>query len=162
MEIIIKTNPAYQIIGMKREISFAENTTSEIWQNFMPRRHEISDKINSDLFSISIYTEDFFRAFDIHNKFEKCAGIAVKSTESIPEGMQLIPIEEGMYATFIYKGLAENYPKVFQNILQHWIPENGYQIDNRPFFEILGEKYKRNSEESEEEIWIPIRVVSNE
>ena len=156
MNIIIKTSPAYQIVGMKREISFAENTTSVLWQNFMPRRNEITDKINSDLFSISIYPEDFFKTFDIHKKFEKCAGIAVKSTESIPDGMQLIPINEGLYATFIYKGLAANYPKVFQDVLQAWLPEHGYQIDNRPFFEILGEKYKRDAEDSEEEIWIPV------
>jgi predicted transcriptional regulator YdeE len=35
--------------------------------------------------------------------------------------------------------------------------ENNYQIDNRPFFEILSEKYKRDAEDSEEEVWIPIK-----
>ncbi len=156
MNIIIKSSPLFQIICMKRQISFAENTTNLLWQSFMPRRSEINNKINSDLFSISIYPEDFFSAFDAHKKFEKYAGIPVKYTESVPEGMQLISIEVGLYATFMYKGLAENYPNVFQNILQNWLPEHGYQIDNRPFFEILGEKYKRDAEDSEEEIWIPV------
>ena len=32
-----------------------------------------------------------------------------------------------------------------------------YSIDNRPHFEIIGEKYKNNDPNSEEEIWIPIK-----
>ena len=32
-----------------------------------------------------------------------------------------------------------------------------YEFDNRPQFEILGEKYKNNAPDSEEEIWIPIK-----
>jgi predicted transcriptional regulator YdeE len=31
------------------------------------------------------------------------------------------------------------------------------KIDNRPHFEVLGDKYKNNDPSSEEEIWIPIR-----
>jgi AraC family transcriptional regulator len=30
-------------------------------------------------------------------------------------------------------------------------------LDNRPHFEILGEKYKQGSPDSEEEIWIPVK-----
>lgn len=160
MNIVVKNSEAFQIIVMKKEISFAENTTSELWQKFMPRRNEITNNINLNLFSISIYPEDFFREFNVQRKFYKCAGKAVNSIIFIPEGMEIITIEAGLYATFTYKGLSENYPSVFQNVLQKWIPENGYQIDARPFFEILGEKYKRDSEDSEEEIWVPIRVVS--
>lgn len=32
-----------------------------------------------------------------------------------------------------------------------------YEIDFRPHFEILGEKYKNNDPGSEEEVWIPVR-----
>ncbi|MFM9945765.1 MAG: GyrI-like domain-containing protein, partial [Bacteroidia bacterium] len=38
-----------------------------------------------------------------------------------------------------------------------WIPNSEYNLDNRPHFEILGEKYKNNHPDSEEEIWIPIK-----
>jgi len=30
-------------------------------------------------------------------------------------------------------------------------------LDNRPHFEVLGEKYKNGDPESEEEIWIPVK-----
>ena len=156
LPITIKTSPNIRIIGMKKEISFAENKTTELWQSFMPRRKEILNPINTDLYSMSFYPTDFFSSFDIHKKFEKGAGMPVNTIKNIPEGMQEINIESGLYATFIYKGIAANYPKIFQYVLQQWIPENNYQIDNRPFFEILGEKYKRDAEDSEEEVWIPV------
>jgi AraC family transcriptional regulator len=38
-----------------------------------------------------------------------------------------------------------------------WLPSSDYVLDNRPHFEILGEKYKINDPESEEKIWIPVR-----
>jgi AraC family transcriptional regulator len=31
-------------------------------------------------------------------------------------------------------------------------------LDNRPHFEILGEKYKQGSTDAEEEIWIPVSL----
>jgi AraC family transcriptional regulator len=42
-------------------------------------------------------------------------------------------------------------------IFNTWLPKSGYQLDRRPHFEILGEKYKNNNPDSEEEIWIPIQ-----
>jgi AraC family transcriptional regulator len=45
----------------------------------------------------------------------------------------------------------------FTYIFTRWLPASGYQLDNRPHFEILGDKYKNNDPESEEEIWIPVR-----
>jgi len=38
------------------------------------------------------------------------------------------------------------------------LPNSDYELDNRPHFEILGKKYKNNSADSEEEIWIPVKL----
>ncbi len=37
------------------------------------------------------------------------------------------------------------------------LPNSEYELENRPHFEVLGEKYKNNDPNSEEEIWIPIK-----
>jgi AraC family transcriptional regulator len=42
-------------------------------------------------------------------------------------------------------------------IFNTWLPQSNYQLAPRPHFEILGEKYKNNHPDSEEEIWIPIQ-----
>jgi AraC family transcriptional regulator len=43
-------------------------------------------------------------------------------------------------------------------IFMEWLPQSNYQLDNRPHFQILGEKYKHNQPDSEEEVWIPIKT----
>jgi AraC family transcriptional regulator len=155
--MIIKILPPTTLIGMKQEISFAQNTTPLLWKNFMPRRNEIENARTTDLFSVSIYPYAFFSSFDVHKPFEKWAALEVHSSDVIPNGMEVLTIMGGLYLTFIYKGLERDYPPVFMDILTNWLPKNGYQLDDRPFFEILGEQYKNNSPESEEEIWIPIK-----
>jgi len=62
----------------------------------------------------------------------------------------------GLYAVFDYKG-SSNDPGIFQYIFGTWLPGSEYDIDDRPHFEVLGENYKTNDPNSEEEIWIPIR-----
>ncbi|MBK8342237.1 MAG: GyrI-like domain-containing protein [Bacteroidetes bacterium] len=65
-------------------------------------------------------------------------------------------IPAGKYAVFYYKGLNTDH-SIFNYIFQDWIPQSGYQLDDRPHFDVLDERYKNNDPESEEEIWIPIK-----
>ena len=62
-----------------------------------------------------------------------------------------------MYAVFQYKGDQSNAPAFFNAIYSEWLPTSYYELDWRPQFEILGEKYKTNDPNSEEEIWIPVK-----
>jgi AraC family transcriptional regulator len=41
-----------------------------------------------------------------------------------------------------------------------WLPDSGFELDNRPHFAVMGEKYKRDDDASEEEIWIPVRPLA--
>lgn len=66
-------------------------------------------------------------------------------------------VEEGLYAVFNHVGDASKAREIFGYIFGVWLPNSEYEFDNRPQFEILGEKYKSNSPDSEEEIWIPIK-----
>jgi AraC family transcriptional regulator len=72
--------------------------------------------------------------------------------------METYILANGLYAVFQYKGLSSGSAAFYQYIYSDWIPNSEYQIDNRPHFEVLGEKYKNNDPTSEEEVWIPIKV----
>jgi AraC family transcriptional regulator len=63
----------------------------------------------------------------------------------------------GLYAVFDYKGLSTDN-SIFQFIFGTWLPSSEYDLDDRPHFEVLGNKYKNNDPTSEEEIWIPIKM----
>ena len=56
-----------------------------------------------------------------------------------------------------YIGAATMAQPTFQYILGTWLPNSDYSLDDRAHFEILGNKYKNNESDSEEEIWIPIK-----
>jgi len=71
--------------------------------------------------------------------------------------MKTITSPEGLYAVFVHKGAASEGPKTYQYIFTTWLPASDYQLDNRPHFAIMGEKYKGEDPGSEEELWIPIK-----
>ena len=147
-----------KLIGMKMSMTFADNKTSQLWKSFMPRRSEIQNAIGTDLYSVQNYPPSFFYPFNAESIFEKWAAREVSDFEFVPDGMETLIIPGGEYAVFIYRGDPRNASPLFQYIFSKWLPGSGYRLDERPHFEILGEKYKHNDADSEEEIWIPISV----
>ena len=154
----IKTLTEKKLIGKRIIMSFAENKTFELWRSFMPRRNEIINPISYDLFSIQLYDSSFnFNESDLHKTFEKWAAVEVSDFDIIPDGMETFTLQNGLYAIFYYKGLNTD-TRIFQTIFGTWLPNSEYVLDARPHFEILGEKHKNNDPNSEEEIWIPIKI----
>lgn len=157
MQPQIKTLPPKKLIGQRVTMTFATNKTFELWRQFMPRRKEITNTVSSDLFSIQVFVDSFsFKNFNPNASFQKWAAIEVSGFDSIPDEMETYNLPGGLYAVFNYKGLSSD-PQIFQYIYGVWIPDSDYELDNRPHFEVLGEKYKNNDPTSEEEIWIPIK-----
>jgi AraC family transcriptional regulator len=151
-----------KLVGRRMKMSFAENRTFELWKSFMPERKKIINSLGNDLYSVQIYGIHFdFKVFNPVEVFEKWATIEVKDFNSIPDKMESLLIPEGLYAVFIHKGPASEGHKTFSFIYGKWLPESGYELDNRPHFEILGSKYKNDQPDSEEEIWIPLKEVLN-
>jgi AraC family transcriptional regulator len=156
MEPKIKTFPETKFIGMNSVISYSNYRIGELWSSFMPRRNKIQNTIGTELFNIQINPDNF--DFHPNTPFVKWAAVAVSSFDFIPEGMEKLVIEEGLYVVFNYKGSQSDAAVFFNTIYTEWLPNSDYELENRPQFEILGEKYKNNSPDSEEEIWIPVKL----
>lgn len=161
MDVIpqIKTITPKKLIGQSLKMSFANNRTSELWRSFIPRRNEVKNTTGTELYSLQVYQKDHFQKFNPANEFVKYALVEVLDYDHIPDNMQTFDLQGGLYAVFQYKGPVSDGPKVFQYILGVWLPNSGYVLDNRPHFEVLGEKYSNTSPDSEEEIWIPIKLA---
>jgi AraC family transcriptional regulator len=143
-----------KLLGICLEMSLAENLTGELWRSFMPRLKEIETRVGNHLYSLQVYDEDYFQQFDPTREFEKWALAEVKNFSVIPDEMEPFELPGGLYAVFHHKGMGT---EIFQYIFSEWLPKSGYLPDNRPHFEVLGEKYKQGSPDSEEEIWIPVK-----
>jgi AraC family transcriptional regulator len=147
-----------KLIGMSIKMSLANNRTAELWKSFMQEKKKIKNILSSDLFSIQVYDPSFdFKDFNPNAEFEKWAAVDVSNFNDVPNNMKSYTLKGGLYAVFIHKGAANTGLKTFQYIFRTWLPNSEYSLDNRPHFEILGEKYKRDDPTSEEEIWIPVK-----
>ena len=154
----IQTIPAKTLIGKHITMSFADNKTFQLWNGFMPQRKFIANAVDSThMYSLQVYGKDFYTNFNPLREFEKWAALEVANFDNVPEGMSTFTIPAGQYAVFHYKGSNANGNDVFSYILGEWLPSSGYQLDDRPHFEVLGPKYKNGDPDSEEEIWIPIK-----
>lgn len=157
MEPRIELFSKLKLVGVKAKMSFVNNKTGELWQRFMPKRREIENAVGSDLYSVEVYPDTaFFKNFSPHNEFEKWAAVKVENFNSIPSEMSALEIPEGLYAIFHYKGKPSEAQATYQYIHGNWIPNSQYVLDDRPHFALMGEKYKGEHPESEEELWVPI------
>jgi AraC family transcriptional regulator len=153
----IETINDKKLVGQKLTMSFANYNVSELWQAFMPRRKEIINNLTGDLISMVIYKSTHFTDFKPTNEFERWATVEVKDFDNVPTEMEAFVLPSGLYAVFLHKGDTKEFAKTFQFILRTWLPGSCYILDNRPHYEVLGDKYKNNDPNSEEEIWIPIK-----
>ncbi len=53
-------------------------------------------------------------------------------------GARIDTVPGGLYARTRYKGQPADMPAAWDRLLREWLPESGYQLDNRPCFEFMG------------------------
>ncbi len=147
-----------KLVGKRLTMSLSDNKTGELWRSFMPRRKEITNPLTNDFISMAIYKPTHFADFKPTNEFERWAAVEVADFDNVPTEMETFVLPSGQYAVFLHKGDTKEFAKTFQFILGTWLPNSAYLLDDRPHFEVLGDKYKNDDPTSEEEIWIPIRL----
>lgn len=145
-----------KLVGKRLTMSLADNKTDELWRSFIPRRSEITNNLTSDMISMQVYKSMHFADFKPANQFEKWAAMEVTNFDTVPGDLETFTLTGGLYAVFDYKGLSTDN-NIFRYIFGTWLPSSEYDLDDRPHFEVLGDKYKNNDPTSEEEIWIPIQ-----
>ena len=142
-----------KIVGMKSSMRHNQyEFIVSLWQGFMPRKKEIRTTRTNALIAVQVYS-DFN---DTEKPFDIWAGVEVSNLDNVPAGMIPFLIEEGDYAVFVHTGM--DAAKTYQRIMSEWLPNSGYEIDDRPHFQIMGDRYKNGSAASEEDFYIPIRL----
>lgn len=154
----IEVLPQKKLVGKSLRMSLDNNKTAELWRSFMPERKTIANTVNTAFLSIQVYDTSLdFKNFNAQTEFTKCAMIEVSDFEKIPKNMETRTLEGGLYAVFIHKGMAKDFPKTSQYIFQEWLPNSKYELAQRAHFELLEADYNPMDENAEEEVWIPIK-----
>ena len=156
MDPRIETSSEKKLVGKRLTMSFADYKVGELWKGFMQKRKEITNPLTGGMISLTVYKPAHFADFKLTNEFEKWATVEVANFDNVPNGMETFTLPGGLYAVFDYKGLNTD-SSIYKYIFGVWLPFSDYDLDDRPHFEVLGDKYKNNDPASEEEIWVPIK-----
>jgi len=155
MQPVITTLNEKKLVGKRVIMSLGENKTPLLWRSFLPHRKEIKASVSNELISMSTYNEPVVLG-NLDQQFDKWAAVEVSDFEVVPDEMETFILRGGLYAVFHYKGLSTDN-RIFVYIYGTWLPNSNYELDDRPFFEILGDNYKNGDPNSEEDIYIPIK-----
>lgn len=158
MEPRIEKLSEKKFVGKRIRMSSADNQTFALWQSFMPQRKEFQNVIGKELYSIEVYPKGFFERFEPKAEFEKWAAVEVANFEKVSGEMETLISPEGLYAVFVYKGKSGEAARFYQKIFQNWLPNSEFLLDARPHYAVMGEKYRNDSDDSEEEIFIPVKA----
>lgn len=151
MQPKILTLQEKKLVGMQSQMLVHQHDEIiKLWKKFMPRKHEIKNVLNQEFIALQNYTHfgDFSKPYNVW------ASVEVSEFIELPDEMEGFTIPEGTYAVFLHKGMDAG--KTYHRIMTEWLPNSGYIIDDRPHFQIMGEKYKNGSPDSEEDFYVPV------
>lgn len=125
-----------KLVGVRLSMSLVDNKTKELWQSFISLRKKITNPLTTTAISLQIYPPDYHMNFEPSKGFEKWAAMEVVDFSAVPSEMETLLLPSGYYAVFAYKGSSAD-TRIFQYIFANWLPNSGYQLADRPHFEVL-------------------------
>jgi 4-carboxymuconolactone decarboxylase len=154
MLIRFETLQAQHLIGqMVENPVFSTEETSHLWRGFRSRLKELSWQEGDDLVSIQVFSEN-------KQGLVQQRWAAARHEGEVPEGMQCLKLPAGLYAVFLYWGGRQGFEEFILDKFRNVIPSYSLQMDERPHFQRMGPAFNPFSDESEEEVWIPVKPVS--
>ncbi|MBN2867186.1 MAG: GyrI-like domain-containing protein [Flavobacteriaceae bacterium] len=155
---IIKTDKI-KIVGLSATANFlnTHQITGQLARQFMPRIGEVKHRKDNFKLSLQKYSNFNISEFNPNQTFQKWIGVEVDSLQFISEHMEALTIDAGKYLVINFEGTVEAFVSFWQDIHFNWLPNSGFELDNRPHFERLGTDYNPNQAVNKEEIWIPVK-----
>ena len=144
------------LAGKNLAMSLLDNKTGMLWGSFMPVLKQIKHRVSDNLYSLQDYPATYFDIYNPGTVFTNWALTEVSTRDVLPEGMKHFKLEGGLYAVFLHRG-SDTDTSTYQYIFSTWLPQSDYVLDHRPHFELLGSRYKKGDDNSEEEFWIPVK-----
>jgi len=155
MQPDIINKESFKIIGIR---CFSNNKNGEIpraWDEFNKRYNEIQNRISNYVLGVCEYVENFDH--ESSDKFEYICCCEVSNADQVPEGMVAKEIPAQKYARFKHMGSTENLGNTYNKIYGEYIPENNLILEPAADFELYGEEFKFDSEDSIMYIYIPVK-----
>jgi len=151
-----------RLIGMQREMTFADDHTGPLFAAFMPNKKIITGTLDNDVYCVKIFACDPYTVMTKNLTYTKWAAQRVEENTIAPPAMASLDIPAGLYAVFKYQGLPSGFGEVAQFFYQQWLPASGYCLDARPHFDLLPPGYSANDPNAQEWIHIPVKKIDGD
>lgn len=149
------------VVGLSSLVSMKCNLIHQLWERFAPREKEITNIAIPDVALEVSYATKVIEIEGSEKKdyeFFVLVGLAVESTDDIPEGMTYKVVPAHRYAKFVHKGPVSGITETYNYIYEEWLPNSGQEYDWEACeVEWYDERFKIEEEDSEFDIYIPIK-----
>lgn len=129
----------------------------KLWSDYVPRISEIPHRINPQIsYGVCAKPPEGCGS----NRPDECyyiAGSEVSRIDTLPPGMTSMKISAGRYAVFTHRGKLDTLGHTMNYIYGNWLPTSGIELRDAPDLEIYDKRFKPHSEDSEMDIWIPVK-----
>lgn len=148
-----------KLVGMMERIVMPNNTIGQLWEEFNKRFGEIKNLVVDDMACYGVADN---MATEVYS-FDETVAKEVSSFEDIPEGMVTKVIPAKKYLVFTHKGFIVgkngemNLNKTYEDIYGKVIPSLDFEVDSSFNFELYDERFSHDSEDSEFDIYVPIK-----
>jgi len=142
---------AMRIAGLQErfEQSNAHVGIPALWTRFHEMAGRIPGAVAGAAFGASLNV-------DADCSFDYMAGVEVRGTEALPEGVALLQVEAHRYAVFTYNGPIWDIKRVYHTIFNQWLPESGHVAAKSPTLERYTEEHDSTTGICRFELWIPL------
>ena len=163
MQPTFKTIDAMNVIGMSTHficiLSPEKNNhivIPKLWDSFMKRSEEIKSRRGPVDIGLCEAIPD--PAVKRHpDEFFYMAGTEVDRIDNVPTGMIVKTVPAGRYAVFTHKGKLDKLEHTMNYIFGSWLPKSGEELRDAPDLEIYDHRFKYGSDDSELDIYIPVK-----
>lgn len=157
METRITSLPAMRVVGMAYIGKNENGEIGKMWDEFIPRFHEVPGKIRSDV-ALGVCGEA-----REDGSFRYVAGFQVETDVPVPEGMATFEVPAATYVVVTQHGpLGDEKSGLgapLTYVYRDWLPQSGYRWADAPDLEWYGERFVREGDDSESEMDVYTPIV---
>ncbi|MEL6177770.1 MAG: AraC family transcriptional regulator [Myxococcota bacterium] len=153
---IVERHDPITIVGLSGTFAHGDSgSMGALWERFAPHIHTLRQPSDPCAYGVCLETTD-----DPVKALTYMAGVEVKAERPVPEGMTQARIEPGLYAVFTHRGPIGSIGESIRFIWGTWLPRSEYELGTGPDFEYYDERFHPGSDDSEVDIYVPIRRSS--
>jgi len=125
-----------------------------LWAKFLTRIQEVPGKIDTNL---RLGVCEVVVPFTEASTFSYLASVLVSKESPVPPGMKKIQVPAQTYAVFTHRGPADTLDYTYRYIHGSWLLQSGYELVAAHDFECYDQRYLPKREDSQLDIYIPVR-----